>query len=397
MTQAAPWLLPDGVEELLPEQAERLEEARRQLIDLYYGWGYELVIPPFIEFTRSLLTGTGASLDVQTFKVTDQLSGRLMAVRSDMTPQMARIDAHSLGRKTPTRLCYLGSVLRTLPEGFAGTRSPLQVGAELFGHDGPESDFEVISLMLETFKLCGLDSLYMDLGHVAIFRSLVAAAGLDAEEETRCFDMLQRKSLPELAEWAATKDNPAAQMIAQLAELYGGPETLEKAKAVLAAAPQAVQEALARVEQVQHALSQQYPQVDIHYDFAELRGYDYHTGIVFAVFAPGGEGRDIARGGRYNNVGNVFNSAVDERPATGFSTDLRQLMRFAAVDFAPPATRVFVPASADAGVNETLRELREQGYRVVRELPGQIGDAAAMSCSKALVQENDQWVMVDVK
>ena len=195
------WLLPEGIEEVLPEQAKRLEQLRRQLLDTYESWGYDLVMPPFIEYLESLLTGTGNDLDLQTFKLTDQLTGRMMGIRADMTPQVARIDAHQLKRDTPTRLCYIGTVLHTRNDGFAGSRSPLQVGAELYGHAGIESDVEVISLMLQTLAISGLENPFIDLGHVGIYRELVKLAGLDKEQEATLFDSLQRKANTEIASY----------------------------------------------------------------------------------------------------------------------------------------------------------------------------------------------------
>jgi ATP phosphoribosyltransferase regulatory subunit len=199
MNKTDRWLLPEGIEEVLPEQAQRLEQLRRQLLDTYNNWGYDLVMPPFIEYLESLLTGTGNDLDLQTFKLTDQLTGRLMGIRADMTPQVARIDAHQLKKDTPTRLCYMGTVLHTRTDGFAGSRSPLQVGAELYGHAGIESDVEIIGLMLETLALANVESPFIDLGHVGIYRELVKQAGLDKDQEATLFDSLQRKANTEIA------------------------------------------------------------------------------------------------------------------------------------------------------------------------------------------------------
>ena len=240
------WLLPEGIEEALPPQARQLESMRRSLLDLFQSWGYELVMPPFIEYIESLLTGTGNDLDLQTFKLTDQLTGRMMGVRADMTPQVARIDAHHLKSDAPTRLCYLGTVLHTRPGGFAGSRSLLQVGAELFGHPGIESDVEVLSLMVETLKKAGVDDLYLDLGHVGIYRGLVDQAGLDAEQEAILFDALQRKAKPEITEllndWSLPK--AVTQMLTRLTELNGNGSVLTEARSALKKASKPVQAAL---------------------------------------------------------------------------------------------------------------------------------------------------------
>ncbi|HEY5789875.1 MAG TPA: ATP phosphoribosyltransferase regulatory subunit, partial [Gammaproteobacteria bacterium] len=241
------WLLPEGIDELLPGEARRLEQLRRRLLDLYASWGYELVVPPLIEYLESLLVGTGHDLDLETFKLTDQLSGRLMGVRADMTPQVARIDAHRLQRAAPSRLCYLGTVLRTRPGGPSRTRSPLQVGAELYGHAGVESDAEILALLVETLEACGIRGAHVDLGHVGIFRSLAHRAGLDAVQEAELFALLQSKARPELeAALAAWRLPPAAaaQLLA-LVELNGGDRVLADAATRLAGAGAEVAAALA--------------------------------------------------------------------------------------------------------------------------------------------------------
>ncbi|MFZ1861336.1 MAG: ATP phosphoribosyltransferase regulatory subunit, partial [Candidatus Competibacter sp.] len=238
MTLEDRWLLPEGIEEILPPAASRLERLRRSLVDLYANWGYELVVPPLIEFLESLLTGTGNDLELQTFKLTDQASGRMMGVRADMTPQVARIDAHLLKREGPVRLCYMGTVLRTRGDGFGGSRSPYQAGVELYGHRGHESDLEVLTLLLETLAVAKIDNVHLDLGHVAIFRELMRQAGLSQDQEKRLFEALQRKALPEIRELLAAWRLPAcyADLLARLAELNGGLEVLAEAEALLAGA-----------------------------------------------------------------------------------------------------------------------------------------------------------------
>ena len=328
MTGKNRWLLPEGIEELLPAQARQLEQLRRELLDLFSSWGYELIIPPFIEYLDSLLTGTGHDLDLQTFKLIDQPSGRLLGLRADMTPQAARIDAHRLQREAPTRLCYLGTVLHTLPDGFAGSRSLMQVGAELFGHAGAESDVEILALMVATLTLTGIDDLYIDLGHVGIYRALAVDAGLDDDQEAFLFDALQRKAIPEINEFLRQLELSTAQRerLAGLATLNGGTETLERARALLEGSGDAAQLALENLERIAALVQQRLPDVALHFDLAELRGYQFHTGVVFAAFVAD-HGQEIARGGRYDNIGRVFGRA---RPATGFSTDLRSLMRLGA-------------------------------------------------------------------
>ena len=386
------WLLPEGIEELLPPEADQLEKLRRQLLDMFATWGYELVMPPFIEYLESLLIGTGNQLDLQTFKLTDQLTGRLMGVRADITPQVARIDAHHWRRAHPSRLCYIGTVLHTRPEVLGGSRSPLQVGAELYGHSGPESDLEILSLMMETLQAAGVRELYLDLGHVAIFRALAGFAGLSGEVEARLFDALQRKARPEIEQMLAEADiaDPARGMLAALADLNGGAEVLERAHQCLAAAPPAVTAALAELKSLADALQRHLPGLPIHFDLAELRGYHYHTGVVFAAYVPG-RGLAVAQGGRYDGIGAVF--GVSERPATGFSTDLKTLWALSPATL-PEVHGIFAPWNDDADLELRIRELRGLGERVVRALPGQQGGAAEMGCDRKLVRQDDQWQVV---
>ncbi len=334
------WILPDGIDEVLPPQAGLIDLKRRELLDLYHSWGYEFVIPPFVEFLDSLLTGTGSDLDLQTFKLTDQVSGRMMGVRADITPQAARIDAHHMGTESPVRLCYLGTVLHTRSDGFAGTRSPLQIGAELYGHAGVESDIEILRLMMRTLQETGVQDVYLDLGHVGIFKGLAAQAGLDSKQEMTLFEALQRKAMPEVAELLESyRIQPEhAAMLLKLGEL-NGENALAEAGRVLQGAAQPVQEALRYLQQMAEQISIWLPQVPVHFDLAELRGYHFHTGVVFAAFVPS-SGKEIARGGRYDDIGRVFGRA---RPATGFSTDLKTLMLLAKPQVAQPNSRIFAP------------------------------------------------------
>ena len=384
------WLLPEGIEEVLPDEARRIEYLRRRLLDLYQRWGYELVMPPFIEYLESLLTGTGNDLDLQTFKLTDQLTGRMMGVRADMTPQVARIDAHQLKRDVPTRLCYMGTVLHTRADGFAGSRSPLQVGVELYGHAGIESDLEVLQLMVATLAAAGITEPYLDLGNTAIYRGLARQAGFDAEQEEQLYDMLQRKSVPELDALpeSCRLDADMAAMLRGLVDLNGGDEVLGRAREVLAGATDEVRQALAQLEAFAARAREVLPGVPLHFDLSELRGYNYHTGMVYGAFVPG-QGQAIALGGRYDDIGADFGRA---RPATGFSTDLRTLLALGEVAPEAPAA-IFAPAETDAGLETAIARLREAGETVVRGLPGQEGDAAAMGCSRRLVKSGRDWVV----
>lgn len=382
------WLLPEGIEEILPPQAARLEQLRRELLDLFRGWGYELILPPVIEFLDSLLTGSGRDLDLQTFKLTDQGSGRLMGVRADITPQAARIDAHQLKREAPTRLCYLGTVLRTRSDGFGGSRAPLQIGAELFGHFGLASDCEIICLMMETLRRAGVADVHLDLGHVGIFRGLSRQAGLDERQERALFEALQRKALPEIRDLLNEFGipEPLRGMLGTLAEL-NGPDALQRAERVLAEADAPVREALQYLQRIAALVHDRLPEIPVHYDLAELRAYHYQTGVVFAAFVPG-SGQEIARGGRYDHIGECFGRA---RPATGFSADLLTLMRRSGHMDNGPDRRILAPAIDDAGLRVRVDELRRQGDIVVFELPGQAGDAGSMGCTARLVPFEGGW------
>ena len=386
------WLLPEGIEELLPPQAKRLEQLRRELLDLFTSWGYELVIPSLVEYLDSLLTGTGNDLELQTFKLTDQLNGRTMGVRADITPQVARIDAHRmLDREGPVRLCYQGTVLHTRGDGLGGSRSFTQIGAELYGHSGVESDAEMVSLMLRALALAEVGPVFVDLGHVGIFRALTQAAGLNAEQESALFDALQRKAVPEIQNLLASLDVDAKtrQAIEELVWLNGDNDVLARARKSLAGNAAALK-AVDEVEQVAERVSRQQPDLQLHFDLAELRGFHYHTGVVFAAYQPG-QGQAIAQGGRYDDIGKVFGRA---RAATGFSADLRSLVALGTEKELSNAG-VFAPANDDPTLITKIAELRAAGTRVVCELSGQDGGAAAAGCQQVLVLQDGQWVVAD--
>lgn len=388
------WLLPEGIDEVLPPQAARLERLRRRLLDMYAGWGYELIMPPFIEYLESLLIGTGNDLDLQTFKLTDQLTGRMMGVRADMTPQAARIDAHRLRRATPVRLCYLGTVLRTRPDGFAGSRSPLQVGAELFGHAGVESDLEIMALMLETLDATGVSGVHVDLGHVGIYRGLLRDAKLDPATASRLFDALQRKARADIDALLAQAeiDKSARAQLAALADLNGGVECLDAAAIALRDAAPDVRGALDDLRRIAAGLRARRPHIPLHFDLAELRGYHYHTGPVFAAFVPG-HGQAAAQGGRYDDIGRVFGQA---RPATGFSADLKTLMSLAAPEAPVARAAIFAPCDEDAVLLAQVQALRAAGECVICALPGQAGGAHEMGCERELGKVGTEWAVVGV-
>jgi len=392
MLKTDPWLLPEGFEELLPDQAKRLESLRRKLLDTFARWGYELVIPPMIEYLDSLLTGSGHDLDLQTFKLIDQLSGQVLGIRADMTPQVARIDAHHLRQQGPTRLCYAGTILHTRGDPLEKTRSPMQIGAELYGHAGIESDFEIIQLMLETLALAGVENVHLDLGHVGIFRGLTQLAGLNEQQESALFDILQRKSKAELkalmAELAIDEQLKAIFLL--LPELNGGPEVIQKTAQLLTLDHDALTVALADLEYLTLQLNKCFPNLPISFDMAELRGYYYHTGVVFAAFVPS-VGREIARGGRYDNIGEVFGRA---RPATGFSSDLKLLsvLNYHSEQHKIPP-RILAPYADDPELSELIRDLRARGNVVIQQLPGQatVG-VEQLNCTAVISKTEQGWI-----
>ncbi|WP_286786545.1 MULTISPECIES: ATP phosphoribosyltransferase regulatory subunit [Pseudomonas] len=385
------WLLPDGIEEVLPPEAALIETARRRVLDLFQCWGYEFVVTPHIEYLDSLLTGAAQDLDLRTFKVTDPLSGRLMGFRADITPQVARMDAHSLRREGPSRLCYAGSVLHAKPRALTTSRSPIQLGAELYGDASPASDVEVISLMLDTLALAEVPDVHMDLGHVGIYRGLASAAGLSGEAEQRLFDALQRKAVDEVAELTATLSPTLAGMLRSLVDLCGGREVLDLAQACLVEAPDDVHLALDELIAIADSLSLRYPELPLYFDLGELRGYHYHTGVVFAAFVPG-LGHSIAQGGRYDDIGADFGRA---RPATGFSTDLKSLVTLGDMRLGEPLSGIWAPDSHDLPLWQAIQRLRQEGQRVVQALPGQ-ADAAAReaSCDRQLLLRDGRWQVV---
>lgn len=387
--QSAHWLLPEGVQEVLPPESWPLEEARRRLLDLYWRWGFDLIRPPLIEYLDSLLTGAGQDLDLQTFKVTDQLSGRMLGVRSDMTTQAARIDAHRMPVDRPARYCYIGSVLRTRPDEIGGSRSPLQLGVELFGHSGLSADFEVLSLMQETLLEMGVNCAHLGIGHVAIYRTLVTKAGLDQAVEARLFDVMQRKSRPDLQAMIQSGDlsEKTGAWFFSLLVLNGGSEVIIEAQSVLGGLDERIDEALRDLNKLLDDQQLHYPEVPVHIDLAELRGYRYKTGVVFAAFASG-LGRELARGGRYDNVGQAFGRA---RPATGFSADLNLLAELGSSGEHTTQTSVFAPAGDDPELLAAIRALRAEGTRVIVGLPDEADTPQAHGCIEELISVEGHW------
>ena len=393
MSDAKRWLLPDGVEEILPAEAYKLESLRRRLLDLYESWGYQLVITPLIEFLDSLLVGSSHDLDLHTFKITDQLTGRMMGIRADITPQAARIDAHRLNREGPVRLCYADNVLHTKPRGIMTSRVPIRIGAELYGHSGVECDVELICLMYETLSAIAIDEIHIVLGHVGIFRSLVEKAGLDAEIEQSLFEAVQRKAYDEIDSVldASVKDKDLQSMLKQLSRLSGDESTLQDALGVFSNAPDSVKAELQELVAIVEGVKQQIPGIVLCFDLCELRGYEYHTGIVFAAYIPE-HGRAVAKGGRYDHIGEVFGRA---RPASGFDSDLKVLAKLSTKEFTQKAG-IVAPNLNDEGLRETISKLREQGEIVIVNLADQLldnNDQQEMNCDRQLVNKGGAWVV----
>jgi ATP phosphoribosyltransferase regulatory subunit len=392
MLQRNPWLLPDGFEEILPDDARRLEQLRSKLLKVFASWGYEYVIPPFIDYLQALLTGSGHDLDLQTFKLTDQLSGELLGIRADMTPQIARIDAHHLKHDRPNRLSYAGTVLHTVGDPLEQTRSPMQIGVELYGHEGIESDIEVIQIMLEMLAIAGLKDVHLDLGHVSIFRELAKFAELSEQQETELFNVLQRKARPELAQMidSTIANESVKKLFLILPDLNGDSSVLTKARECLAEAGDAVQKSIADLQQIADKVAINYPMLPISFDLAELRGYHYHTGVVFSAFIPT-VGREVARGGRYDNIGAIFGRA---RAATGFSSDLKLLSALTR-DLIPhqDLEKIFAPAVNNQDLAELIRDMRAEGHIVIQQLSGQSGNAKDMGCMKILESTDQGWIV----
>lgn len=394
MSENTHWLLPEGIEEMPPAQAERLERMRRSLLDQFHSWGYQLVLTPFIEYVESLLVGTGRDMDLQTFKIVDQISGRMLGIRADMTPQVARIDACRLKQDVPTRLCYMGTVLHTRAQDFGGNRSPLQMGAELYGHAGAESDVEVMALAVATLECVGIKNVHLDLGHVGIYRTLMRELDLNQEQEAEFFEALQRKDIPGIDQFLTEHEISGAQhdMLVALPQLNGDRSVLARARDILSAAGADVSNAIDNLEKIADLAEKRLPGVALNFDIAELRGYQYQTGVVFAAYVPG-YGQEVARGGRYDEIGAAFGRA---RPATGFSADLKTLLQLGSEETSA-ASGILVPfVSDDSALLNKIAELRAAGERVVELLPDQVSDPVAQGCDRQLVKKGAEWSLVAI-
>lgn len=375
------WLLPEAISDILPAEARKIEALRRALLDLFGTYAYELVMPPLIEYTESLLSGTGRDMDLQMFKLVDQLSGRTMGLRADITPQVARIDAHLLNRAGVTRLCYAGSVVHTRGGILSGSREPFQIGAEVYGHAGLEADLEIQELLLRALKLIGIGAVRLDLGHVEILRAILAhdPAGFLAAEEI--YPVLQSKDSEGLAALTSILKPETSAALAMLCELYGGLEVLTRARQVLPTLPR-ITAALDDLTRLAAAAND----AEVTIDLADIRGYHYHSGVMFAAYCPG-LASAIARGGRYDEVGEVFGRA---RPAAGFSLYLREAA--ALLPEIAMLAAIRAPVGDDPALRDAVAALRAEGEVVVQVMPGSPEpQGEAICCDRVLVQRNDGW------
>ncbi|OZA11380.1 MAG: ATP phosphoribosyltransferase regulatory subunit [Polynucleobacter sp. 24-46-87] len=379
------WLLPEDIADVLPAEARKVESLRRAILDLYQTYGYELVAPPILEFLDSLLTGTGSDLNLQTFKLVDQLSGRTLGLRADMTPQVARIDAHLLNRQGVTRLCYAGSIAHARTPVGSSAREELQIGAEIYGCAGWEADFEAVTLLLQTLALADLNKVYLDLSHAGVLEGILDGQNLDKSDVETLYGLLQSKDRPRLAIWAKALPAKSAEALMALTELNGPcTQVLVSAKNSLPKHP-LIDDALAQLEMLVAATAALPNNVELSIDLADLRGYQYHSGVMFAAYVDKLP-QPIARGGRYDHVGQAFGRP---RPATGFSMDLLTLANLAPAAQRKPA--ILAPWIIDASLASKLAELRQAGEVVIQEMNGDAVETAEYLCDRELVKQGSSW------
>jgi ATP phosphoribosyltransferase regulatory subunit len=379
------WLLPEDIADVLPAKARKVEQLRRSLLDLYRSYGYELVAPPLLEFLDSLLTGTGSDLNLQTFKLVDQLSGRTLGLRADMTPQVARIDAHLLNRTGVTRLCYAGPIAHTRTPIGCTSREELQLGAEIYGHAGWEADLEALTLLLQTLQTAGLKQVYLDLSHAGILTGILENQSVSKEEIETLYGLLQSKDRSSLASWSRNLPQPVGQALMALTELSGpAKDVLVKARKVLPSNA-LVSDALALLEQLTNAITLTPSAPEVSIDLADLRGYQYHSGMMFTAYVDA-LSQPIARGGRYDHVGQAFGRA---RPATGFSIDLLTLAGLS-TDL-EERSAIVAPWISDAGLNAAIQALRASGEIVVQLAPGDAALSAEYRLDRVLVEQGGTW------
>lgn len=381
------WMLPEGMFEALPGQAQALEQLRRDLLDLLASWGYQLCMPPVVEHLEALLTGVGSTLERQTFKLTDPAGGRLLGIRADMTTQAARIDANRLGGEGVNRLCYVGSVLRDAPAAAHQPRNPIQVGAELYGADTQAADQEMLKLMISSLQTAGVKEIHIDIGHIGVYREVLRALGWTVEQAKPLYRLLQGRRVPEIHDYVmqAGLDQKWQQLICALPDMHGGLEVLDQARTALA---ELVPAAAGALDEIQAAaeLASRFQDVRVHVDLIELRGYSYHTGLVFAALTPG-QGTELARGGRYNSVGAAFGEA---RPATGFSAVLGDLLDATGRLQDVPSAILAPVDAANVELQAAIQQLRANGEAVIEDVSGQ-QDAAAAGCDRLLKLEQGRW------
>ena len=384
------WLLPEHIADVLPEQARRIEELRRRLLDRARGYGYELVMPPLLEHLESLLSGTGRELDLKTFKLVDQLSGRMLGLRADTTPQAARIDAHLLNHQGVTRLCYCGPVLHTRPAGLHATREPLQLGAEIFGHAGLEADLEAQELALDCLQAAQVGELVIDLADARVLRGVLAGVPLDAAKLNEVAQVLSEKDAPAVLALTEGAPEESRQALVALLHLYGGAEVIARARQVLPQRP-LVHAALDQLEWLASHLRSAYPALKIGFDLSDMSGYAYYSGPRFAIYGAACSDA-LARGGRYDEVGAVFGRS---RPAVGFSLDLKALAEVSRP--APSASAILAPWGEDPALRAAVRRLREGGETVLSVLPGDAPEAEVFTCDRELIQVAGRWVLQALK
>jgi len=379
------WVLPDHIADVLPSEARHIEELRRLYLDTARRFGYELVMPPLLEYLESLLSGTGRALDLETFKLVDQLSGRTLGLRADTTPQVARIDAHLLNRTGVTRLCYCGPVLHTRPDRPFATREPLQFGAEIYGHAGLESDLEVIELALTSLDAVSLKQVSLDLSDARIVPALLAGASIGSDTREQLHQALASKDLTGIQ--ALAKGLPAniQSALIELVQMYGDVSVLSQAEKTFAAWPTILQS----LQELRH-IAEAFKHVQVTVDLADLRGYGYYSGVRFAMYVAGTSDA-LVRGGRYDEVGAVFGR---KRPAVGFSLDLKELVN--AVPAQPLKAAIRAPWGVEPGLREALRQLRSQGETVVCAMPGHESEVDEFNCDRELVHVADKWVVRDL-
>jgi ATP phosphoribosyltransferase regulatory subunit len=376
------WVLPDYIADVLPSEARHIEEIRRDLLDMARCYGYELVMPPLLEHLESLLSGTGEALDLQTFKLVDQLSGRMMGLRADSTPQVARIDAHLLNRTGVTRLCYCGPVLHTRPSGPHATREPLQFGAEIYGHAGLEADLEILTLALDSLKVAQVDAIKVDMADARIVQAVLQQSAMNTAHLTQVHAALAAKDSSELRVLTKAAPKSVSQALQDLVQLYGDAQVLDEAQRVLPDVP-AIREALTHLKW----LASHIEGASVSFDLADLRGYAYYSGARFSMYAPGASDA-LARGGRYDEVGSVFGR---KRPAVGFSLDIKSVVGVAAAR--PLRAAIRAPWGEASELRSAVAGLRKQGETVVCVLPGHESEVDEFHCDRELIQVAGQWVV----